>query len=64
MAIATTDAQTDVAPFSPHNHGVSPRCAEAATLMPRGNAIPMKSPIGKRRAVARLIRTIVAAPAK
>src|ERR671914_715784 len=44
IATASTDAHTDVAPFTPQSHGVSPGCSRAASFIPSGNAIPMNRP--------------------
>src|SRR5262245_48076703 len=50
MAITTarTDATTEVAPFTPQNHGASCIADFPAALIPRGNAMPINTPITLR----------------
>jgi len=62
IAVASTEAHTDVAPFSPHSHGVRAENLAAAARMPKGNAIPMSTPRGNRIAIATRMRSIVVAP--
>lgn len=60
---AMTEAHTEVAPLMPHSHGANLSALLTARLMPRGNAIPMKNPIGNRRSAEMIMRTGVDAPA-
>ena len=56
---AITEAQTDVAPFIPQSQGVKEADLVDANSIPRGNAIPINSPIGKSITVATKIRGMV-----
>ena len=49
MHTLSTEARTDAAPFTPHNHGVSAPARLAASFIPSGNAIPIISPAGKQQ---------------
>ena len=57
MTTPSTDASTDAAPLSPHNHGVSSRARAEATFIPSGKAIPIISPAGHSSRTAATIRT-------
>src|SRR6187200_3389094 len=61
IATASTDAHTEVAPFTPHSQGVSAGRLRASPR-PSGNAIPMNRPGTARSAAETAIRTGVAAP--
>jgi hypothetical protein len=62
IATASTDAQTEVAPFIPQNQGVRDVNRELAALIPKGNAIPMNTPRKEIIATDTRIRTLVVDP--
>ncbi len=57
IATASTEAQTDVAPLIPQSKEVKVGDLIDAIFIPRGNAIPINSPSGKRIPTAARIRT-------
>jgi hypothetical protein len=59
ITTASTEAQTDAAPLTPHNHGASAGASASARLMPIGNGIPMKNPRGRSVAIDTRTRTAV-----
>ncbi len=61
IATASTEAHTDVAPFTPQSQGINEANLADAIFMPRGNAIPIRMPIGKSVITATRMRTIVVA---
>jgi hypothetical protein len=56
IATASTEAQTDVAPFIPQKNGVGASGHAETTFIPMGNGIPMASPMGARIVTAVKIR--------
>src|SRR5437764_8946855 len=56
IATASTEAQTEVAPFTPQSHGVRAGDRSAAARKPSGKAVPIMVPSGKRIATATAIR--------
>src|SRR5437667_12366576 len=57
-ATASTEEMTENAPLTPQYHAVgAPSFMDTAFLMPKGNAIPMKKPEGKRNSAEPSIRT-------
>ena len=62
IATASTEAQTDVAPFIPQNHGVKEANLGEAAFIPRGNATPMNRPRKERIPIATRIRRVVTEP--
>ncbi len=62
IAIAKTEAQTEVAPFIPQSQGAMEPDLVDASFIPRGNAIPIKNPRGKSIAVATKTRIVVVDP--
>jgi hypothetical protein len=64
MIAEMTEAQTEVAPLTPHNQGVNAGDLDEASFIPIGNGMPMKNPRGNRIAPATRIRTGVVELAK
>src|ERR1700733_15324494 len=61
MIAETTEAQTEVAPLTPHNQGINAGDFDDASFIPIGNGIPIKNPSGNRIAPATRIRIGVVA---
>jgi hypothetical protein len=62
ITTATTEAQTEVAPFIPQSQGVKEADLVDANFIPKGNGIPMNRPKGKSKLTATRIRVIVVDP--
>lgn len=60
ITTASTEAQTEVAPFIPQSQGVMEGDLVDAIFIPRGNAIPINNPIGKSINTATRMRSVVA----
>lgn len=64
IAIASTEAQTDVAPLIPQKNGVGASGIAETVFMPIGNAMPIARPIGAKIAAAVKMRVEVVADSK